>query len=92
MTFDLSKDNYDYLVKMSGIVKMKIGPLLNILLDIYRENEMEINAEVERKFMVNKKIEMIEKNILEQTLILDELKVFRNKFNLDREENTNGKS
>lgn len=79
MSFDISEKNYDYLIKMKKNTNIKAGTLLNVMLDRFRTNETDISAITYaiKEQLLDEKIKILEKNIREQSLMLQKLKDFK---------------
>lgn len=77
MSFDISEENYDYLVNMSKHTNIKLSPLLNNILNGLRVNGTDIATSAKKEYMIDEKIKLIEKTIQEQSLFLAELKDFK---------------
>lgn len=87
MSFDISEENYDYIIKMKKNSNIKEGTLLNVVLDRLRTGETDISAITYgiKEQLLDKKIKILEKNIREQSLILKELKDFKTNYKLENE-------
>lgn len=85
MSFDISEENYDYIIKMKKNSNIKAGTLLNVVLDRFRTGETDISAITYgiKEQLLDKKIKILEKNIREQSLILKELKDFKTNYKLE---------
>ncbi|MCH5296687.1 MAG: hypothetical protein J1E85_03350 [Ruminococcus sp.] len=86
ISFDISEENYDYIIKMKKNANIKVGAFLNVMLDRFRTNETDIGAITYaiKEQLLDKKIKILEKNIREQSLILQELKDFKTNYKLER--------
>lgn len=85
ISFDISEENYDYLINMKKNANIKLGATLNAILDRFRTNETDI-SEITYKIkenLLNEKIKILEKNIREQSLLLQDLKDFKTTYKLE---------
>lgn len=85
ISFDISEDNYDYLINMKKNANIKLGATLNAILDRFRTNETDI-SEITYKIkenLLDEKIKILEKNIREQSLILQDIKDFKTTYKLE---------
>lgn len=77
MSFDISEENYDYLIEMSKHTGIKVSPLLNSILSRLRTNGTDIATSSIKEHLLDEKLKLIEKNIQEQSLLLEELRNFK---------------
>lgn len=85
ISFDISEENYDYLINMKKNANIKLGATLNAILDRFRTNETDI-SEITYKIkenLLDEKIKILEKNIREQSLILQDIKDFKTTYKLE---------
>lgn len=70
---------------MKKNANIKLGATLNAILDRFRTNETDI-SEITYKIkenLLNEKIKILEKNIREQSLLLQDLKDFKTTYKLE---------
>lgn len=77
MSIDISRENYDYLIQMSKHTNIKLGPLLNKVMDRVRINGADIATSIIKECLLDEKLKLIEKNIQEQSILLEELMDFK---------------
>lgn len=63
ISFDISKENCDYLINMKKNTNISASALLNIVLDRFRTNETDISAYAIKVQSLDKKIKILEKDL-----------------------------
>lgn len=80
ISFDISNENYDYLIKMKKNTNISASALLNIVLDRFRTDETDISAYAIKVQSLDKKIKILEKDLQELKDFKKELLVNDNLF------------
>lgn len=65
MSFDISEKNYDYLIKMKKNTNMSAGSFLNIILDSCRTKGTAVSTYAIKLQLLDKKINILEKDLQE---------------------------